>query len=94
MGAVGAVMGWRAMLYVLVVSILMSGIMALIQMMLTKRMKSTLRNMLMVARGLATFGLRANPEISLDNPKLIKLPFGSAVAAATVFCFALAHWRP
>jgi hypothetical protein len=43
--------------------------------------------------GFATFGLRANPEISLDNPNLIKQPFGAAVAAATVFSFALAHWR-
>ena len=93
MGAIGAVTGWRAMLSILVVSILMSGVMAMIQMALTKRMKTTLRNMLVVAKGLVTFGLRANPEISLDNPTLIKLPFGSAVAVATVFCFVRVHWK-
>ena len=39
-----------------------------------------------------SFGLRKNPEISLDNPGLLKLPFGVAVAAATVICYCAARW--
>jgi prepilin peptidase CpaA len=92
MGALGAITGWRPVLALLFVSVLISGFMAVIQMLLTGRVRTTLRNMLVVAKGLATFGLRANPEISLDNPKLIKLPFGTAVAAATVLAFVLTHW--
>jgi Flp pilus assembly protein protease CpaA len=93
MGAVGALIGWQAMLFVLVVSVLMAGLMAIIQMTVTKRVKKTLWNVLVLAKGFATFGLRANPTVSLDNPTLIKLPFGAAVGAATVFSFALIHWR-
>src|SRR5579863_9799388 len=93
MGAMGAMMGWRGMLSVLFVSAVISGIMAVIQLVAARRMKETLWNMLTLVMGFATLGLRANPKISLDNPKLMKQPFGAAVAAATVLSFALTHWR-
>jgi prepilin peptidase CpaA len=93
MGAMGAVLGLREMLAVLFASAVISGVMAVFQMVAARRVKETLWNVLTLATGFATFGLRANPEISLDNPNLIKQPFGAAVAAATVFSFLLAHWR-
>lgn len=51
-----------------------------------------MRNMYVLVRGFLSFGLRKNPEISLDNPGLLKLPFGVAVAAATVICYCAARW--
>jgi prepilin peptidase CpaA len=93
MGAMGAVMGWQGMLSVLFVSAVISGVMAVFQMVAAKRVRATLWNVMTLVMGFATVGLRANPEISLDNPDLIKQPFGAAVAAATVFSFVLAHWR-
>ena len=93
MGAMGAVLGWQAMLSVLLVSVLISGAMAVIQILAARRVQETLGNLVTLVVGFATFGLRANPEISLDNPKLMKQPFGAAVAMATVFSFVLAHWR-
>jgi prepilin peptidase CpaA len=93
MGAMGAVLGWREMLSVLFVSALISGVMAVFQMVAARRVKQTLWNALTLIMGFATSGLRPNPEISLDNPDLIKQPFGAAVAAGTVFSFVLAHWR-
>jgi prepilin peptidase CpaA len=93
MGAMGAVMGWQAVLSVLFVSVLISGVMAIFQVVAAKRVKATLWNMMTLVVGFATTGLHANPEISLDNPNLIKQPFGAAVAAATVLSFVLAHWR-
>ena len=92
MGAIGAVMGWQAMLSVLFVAVFISAVTAVFQMVAARRVKSTLRNVMTLLTGFATFGLRANPEISLDNPNLIKQPFGAAVAAATLFSFVLAHW--
>jgi prepilin peptidase CpaA len=93
MGAVGAMMGWRPMLFVLLVSLLTSGLMAIVQMIATKRVKRTLWNIVLLVKGLATFGLRLDPTISLDNPTLLKVPFGVATGAATVLSFALTHWR-
>jgi prepilin peptidase CpaA len=90
MGAVGALLGWRPMLFVLLAGIVTSGLMGVIQMIVTKRVKATLLNVFMLARGLATFGLLASPvDISLDNPTLTKVPFGVAACLATVLAFAL-----
>ncbi|MBZ5501972.1 MAG: A24 family peptidase [Acidobacteriia bacterium] len=93
MGAVGALLGGRSMLFVLAVSFLASGLMGIVQIVMTKRVKKTLWNVAALVKGFVTFGIRPNPEISLDNPMLLKQPFGAAVAAATMLSFALAHWR-
>jgi len=92
MGAIGALMGMLPMLFVLLLSIFVSGIIALIQVLLTRRVKSTARNMVALVYGFWIFGLRANPEISLDNPTLMKLPFGTAVAMAVALVFIMSHW--
>ena len=86
-------MGWRPMLFVLLVSIFASGLMGTFQMIVTRRVKRTMRNVGRLAIGLATFGARLDRAISLDNPTLLKVPFGVATGAATLLSFALTHWR-
>jgi prepilin peptidase CpaA len=93
MGAVGAFVGWQMFLFVLLGSIFASGIMAIVQVLRVGRVMETLRNMVTLVRGFFAFGLRKNPEISLDNPRLLKLPFGVAVAAATLVCFCAATFK-
>ena len=92
MGAVGAFVGWQMFLFVLLGSIFASGIMAVVQVYRTGRVMETLKNMVTLVRGFFTFGLKKNPQISLDNPRLLKLPFGVAVAAATLVCFYAANF--
>jgi prepilin peptidase CpaA len=92
MGAVGAFLGWQLFLFVLVGSIFASGIMASVQMCRVGRVMETLRNMWTLVKGFFAFGLKKNPIISLDNPRLLKLPFGVAVAAATIACCCAAYW--
>jgi prepilin peptidase CpaA len=92
MGAVGAFLGPVMFLFVLLGSILVSGLMAVVEMMRTQRVKETFRNLGVLVQGFFSFGLRANPEISLDNPALLKLPFGVAAAISTLVCFCLARW--
>jgi prepilin peptidase CpaA len=91
-GALGAIMGWRLMLWVLIASILVSAIAGLIQIVLTKRVKRTVTNVGKLLKGFVVSGLRPHPEVSLDNPTLAKMPFGAAVAVAMVIGFAVAHW--
>ncbi len=91
MGAVGAFLGWKLFLFVMFGSILASGIMAMVQMIRVGRVAETFRNMWTLLKGFFVFGLKKNPQISLDNPRLLKLPFGVAVAAATIVCFWAAH---
>jgi prepilin peptidase CpaA len=92
MGVVGAFLGWRLFLFVLLGSIFASGIMAVIQMCRAGRVMETLRNVVTLVRGFFAFGLKKNPQISLDNPRLLKLPFAVAVAAATLVCFYVANF--
>jgi prepilin peptidase CpaA len=92
MGAIGALMGWRRMLFVLLVSCVVSGAAGVVQMVLTRRVQGTLKNILTLLKGFIVQGFRPNPEVSLDNPTLSKMPFGTAVAAATAVGFVLAHW--
>ena len=92
MGAVGAFLGPLMFLFVLVGSILISGLMAVVEMARTRRVRETLSNLLVLVKGFFSFGLRANPQISLDNPELLKLPFGVAVAIATIACYCAARW--
>jgi prepilin peptidase CpaA len=89
MGAVGAFLGPWPFLIVLLASTAISALMAVVKMIAAKRVKNTLLNMVELVRGFFAFGFRPHPEISLDSPGLIKLPFGVAVAAATVLCFIL-----
>jgi len=92
MGAVGAFLGPVMFLFVLVGSLLVSGLMAIVAMLRAQRVGETLRNMWILVRGFFSFGLRVNPKISLDNSTLLKVPFGVAVAVSTLVCFCAARW--
>jgi prepilin peptidase CpaA len=92
MGAVGAFLGPILFLFVLFGSVFVSGLMAMISMMRANRVLTTLRNMVQLIRGFVSFGLREKPKITLDNPELLKLPFGVAVAVSTIVCFCAGRW--
>jgi prepilin peptidase CpaA len=91
MGAAGALLGPAMLLFVLLASFLVSGMMAAARMVTTGRVRTTIENIVVLLRGFALLGLRPNPEISLDNPRLLKLPFGVAAAAGTLICFLFAR---
>lgn len=92
LGAVGAFLGPVMVLFVLFGSVLGSACMGTTQMIRTKRVRETLLNIVALVRGFAVFGFQPNTKISLDNPDLMKVPFGVAVAAATLACFVIALW--
>jgi prepilin peptidase CpaA len=86
-GALGACVGPRQLLSVLMVTILMAGVMALGAVIWTGRLKRTLINITHLLAAL--FSLRMpGSEVSLDDPKSTKIPFGVAMAVAVLFCAA------
>jgi prepilin peptidase CpaA len=92
MAAVGAFLGPLLFLLALLASILVSGLMAIVHLIRNGQLMTTLRNMVVLVRGFFSFGFRSHPRISLDNPKLLKLPFGVAAAIATVICYCATRW--
>ena len=93
MGALGAILGPVMMLFVLAGAIFVSGIMAVVIIIRAKRVKETFINVFVLVQGFLSFGLRNFPDITLDNPGLLKLPFGVAAAVATVLCFLATRWK-
>jgi prepilin peptidase CpaA len=83
-GALGACLGPRPLLAVLMGTILVAGVMALAVVIWKGRLKQTLLN---IARLLAAlFSLRMpGSEVSLDDPKSTRIPFGTAMALTVLF---------
>jgi len=82
-GALGACLGPRPLVAVLVAAILVAGVMALAVVVWTGRLKQTLANIAHIVAAL--FSLRLpGPQVSLDNPQATKIPFGVALALAAL----------
>jgi prepilin peptidase CpaA len=83
-GALGACLGPRLLLSVLMGTILVAGVMALIVVIWKGRLKRTLVNMAHLLGAL--FSLRMpGTEVSLDDPQSTKIPFGVAMAVTVLF---------
>ena len=92
MGAVGALLGPWGLLAFLFVSVMVTGVMAATTVIYTRRVVVTLKNVAIVIQGFFVFGWRGNPQMTLDNPGLLKLPFGVAAALTSVICFVIGRW--
>jgi len=88
-GALGACLGPRHLMSVLIATILLAGLMALIVVIVRGKLFETLRN---IARMLTAFGTMRTPgpEVSLDNPQSTKIPFGVAMALSVLLCSVIA----
>jgi len=84
-GALGACVGPRQLITVLMGTVLVAGVMALAVVIWKRRLIQTLHN---IVRMLAAFlSLRMpGPDVSLDSPQSTKIPFGVAMAL-TVLLF-------
>ena len=86
-GALGACLGPRQLLSVLMGTILVAGVMALAVVIWKGRLKQTLMNIAHLLAAL--FSLRMpGSEVSLDDPQSTKIPFGAAMAL-TVFLYGM-----
>jgi Flp pilus assembly protein, protease CpaA len=84
-GALGACVGPRPLLSILMVTVLLAGAMALVMVIWSGRLKRTLLNIVRLLAAL--FSLRMpGSEVSLDDPQSTKIPFGVAMAVAVLFC--------
>lgn len=90
MGALGAWLGPAMVVRVILVSIFVAGAWALVEIIRRRRVKQTIVNLWELVRGFVVFGLRPHPQLTIDNPGLIRLPFGVAVAAATAISVSMA----
>jgi len=91
-GALGGFLGPQRLIAVLFVTVLIAGIMALLLIVWKGRVRQTLRNIVRLLAAFFSFHL-PGPELSLENPDALKVPFGVAVAIAVVVYTAGQFWR-
>jgi prepilin peptidase CpaA len=90
MGALGAMVGPKKTITILVVALALAAGWGVVEMFRQRRVKSTLRNLWELVHGFVVFGLQPNPNISIDAQPLIKLPFGAVAAVATALALSAA----
>jgi prepilin peptidase CpaA len=91
MAAIGSLVGPRQSVVVLLATAICGGVMAIVYALYRGRMWATLRNVGSVLRFHAWAGLQAHPELNLDNPETLRMPYGLAIAAGTLYAL-LAFW--
>jgi prepilin peptidase CpaA len=93
MAAVGSLVGPKHAIVVLLATAICGGLMAIIVAVYRGRMGATLRNLGSVVWFHARSGLQAHPELNLDNPTALRMPYGLAIAAGTLYALLLMLWR-
>jgi len=83
-GALGACLGPMRLIAVLVGSMFVAGLMALVLIIYKGRVRQAFGNIVRMIGAFLTLHL-PGPEVSLDNPESVKIPFGVAVALTVLF---------
>lgn len=92
--ALGCIVGPAGSWQVMFATAVAGGALAIVVMVFTGRVLKTLRNTLAVVGFHAVHGLRTHPEVNLDNPSAVRLPYGLAFAAGTLYwAFLMPMWR-
>ena len=91
-GALGSCLGARNLLTVLALAILVNGLMAAIMVVRKERVRETTDNVRRMLSGFLTLHLPGS-DLTLDNPELVKVPFGMAVAIAVILYMSRQAWR-
>jgi prepilin peptidase CpaA len=90
-GALGAIVGPSVLIDLLVGSIFVAGVMAFALVIYKRRLMQTLRNIGKMLGSMVHLHM-PGPEVSLDNPESLKIPYGVALAFTTLLYGAL-NWR-
>jgi len=85
MAAVGAWVGLQGTLRVLIATALAGGVLAVVYMVFYKRVGSTFWNLGVLLRFHLRSGVRPHPELNLQGPATIRLPYGLAIAMGTLY---------
>ena len=83
MGALGAFLGPPQTIVVLLGTVLIAGLMSVVEVIRHRRVRETLHNLWVMFVAYSTFRPGSARLITLDNPGLLRIPFGVAAAIST-----------
>ena len=93
MAAIGALVGPGHAIVVLLATAICGGVMAIAYAVYRGRMWATIKNVGWVLWFHARAGLQVHPELNLDNPTALRMPYGLAIASGTLYALLLMLWR-
>jgi prepilin peptidase CpaA len=82
-GALGAFVGPSVLFDLLLLSVFVAGVMAVALVIYKRRVRETARNIWHIVGSLLAFRM-PGPQVSLDNPQSLKVPYGVALALTVV----------
>jgi prepilin peptidase CpaA len=92
--ALGCIIGPAGSMQVMFATAVAGAALAILVMVFTGRVLTTLRNTFSVVAFHAMHGLRTHPQVNLDNPTAVRMPYGLAFAAGALYwAFYLQMWR-
>ena len=83
MGALGAYLGPYSAIIVLLGTIFIAGLMSVVEVVRQRKVQETLKNLWILFVAYSTFHVNNARAFTLDNPGLLKIPFGVAAALST-----------
>ena len=91
--AVGCLAGFSNIAYLLILTSLAGGVMAIGLAFLRGQLKQTLLNVGTLATHHSEAGLKPHPELNVLNQSTLRLPYGLAIAAGSSFTLLLSGWQ-
>ncbi len=92
-GAIGSLLGPADAAVMLLATAICGGVLAIAYAVLRHRIRATVMNLGTVLRFHVWAGLHIHPELNLDNPVALRMPYGLALAAGTLYVFLAMWWR-
>ena len=93
MAAVGTWAGSSQALPVLITSAIVGGLLAVLYMILGRRILLTLRNSLELIQHHVSSGIRPHPYLNVQEAGTMRVPYGLAIAMGTLYCASNAFLR-
>jgi prepilin peptidase CpaA len=92
--ALGCIVGPSASLQVMFATAMAGGVLAVLYIVASRRIVETVRNTFSVVGFHVRHGLQPHPIVNLDNPSTVRMPYGLAFAAGTLYwAVPLLFWR-
>jgi prepilin peptidase CpaA len=92
--ALGSIVGAPASWQVMFATAMAGAVLAVFYMVISGRLLQTMRNTWSVVGFHAKHGLQTHPLVNLDNPVVLRMPYGLAFAAGTVvWALSFQWWR-
>jgi len=93
LAAIGSLVGPGHVVVVLLATAICGGVLGIVYALYRGRLGTTLRNVGSVLKFHSGSGLSVHPELNLDNPSALRMPYGLAIATGTLYAFLTIWWR-